>query len=236
MNKAIRNRLWEKVSKERLYNEVRLVFREPKPLKVLTRFNELNLFKEIFPRLLFTPQVKERLQQLEYALAKFKPEAGSCNYTLLFLSALFYDLEERDINFLCHLMRLKRKERLALLSIRANVPSVLRQLKTETVGPASLYALFKELPEEGQLLTIALASEPRIREQVMYYREHLRGRKPFVTGKDLLEAGMKPGPVFNRILSKLHEAVLEGKVKNKEEELKLVSLLMKATGEQSAEK
>jgi tRNA nucleotidyltransferase (CCA-adding enzyme) len=70
----------------------------------------------------------------------------------------------------------------------------------------------------------------------MYYREHLRERKPSVTGKDLLEAGMKPGPVFNRILSKLHEAVLEGKVKNKEEELKLVSLLMKVTREQSAEK
>ena len=35
LRKAIANRMLEKVSKERLYNEIRLVFKEPSPLKIL---------------------------------------------------------------------------------------------------------------------------------------------------------------------------------------------------------
>lgn len=43
--------------------------------------------------------------------------------------------------------------------------------------------------------------------------------EPLVTGKDLIEAGFKPGPLFAEILREVEDMQLEGKVKTKEEAL-----------------
>lgn len=235
--KAIKNRLWEKVSKERLYDEVRLIFREPKPCRVLERLDNLNMFKEIFPRVVYSPKIHGRLQRLEQLLKKFPPkdQGKSLNYLVLFLSALFYDLPEHDIKFLCHLMRLRRKERLDVLSIREKIPVILLRLKNERITSADLYFLLQRLPDEGLLLALALTQEPRIHEQILYYLERLKEKKPSITGKDLLESGVKPGPIYNRILTKLHQAVLEEKVRGKEEERKFVELLIKEMKKQGVE-
>ena len=43
--------------------------------------------------------------------------------------------------------------------------------------------------------------------------------KPFVTGRDLIDLGLKPGPVFGRILSAVYDLQLEEKVASREEAL-----------------
>ncbi|RJX23662.1 MAG: CCA tRNA nucleotidyltransferase [Dethiobacter sp.] len=228
LTRAINNRLWEKVSKERLYNEVRLIFREPEPSKVLTRLDELNLFHEIFPRLVFNQQIKSRLQRLERVLTEISLNKlpKNWNYLVLYLSALFYELTEHDFKFLCHLMRLKREERLNMLSIREKIPFILLQLKTSDLSSSRLYHFLEGLPEEGLLLIMALAPEPHVQKHVLFYWDYLVKKTPSITGKDLLEAGIKPGPVFNRILKKLHEAVLDEKISGKEEELGFLHFLI----------
>ena len=40
---------------------------------------------------------------------------------------------------------------------------------------------------------------------------------PFITGDDLVAAGFKPGPAFKRILDKVYDAQLEGRVVNRDE-------------------
>lgn len=45
--------------------------------------------------------------------------------------------------------------------------------------------------------------------------------KPIVTGRDLIQLGFKPGPLFKKILETIETAVLEGEIKKKSEGLKL---------------
>jgi len=47
-----------------------------------------------------------------------------------------------------------------------------------------------------------------------------------ITGKDLKEMGVKPGPLYKKILSEVREAQLNGRVKNEEEGMKLVKDLL----------
>jgi poly(A) polymerase len=49
---------------------------------------------------------------------------------------------------------------------------------------------------------------------------------PAVTGEDLIALGLKPGPLFKRLLDAVREAQLEGRVRTKEEGLKLVRQLL----------
>ncbi|HHT45984.1 MAG TPA: CCA tRNA nucleotidyltransferase [Firmicutes bacterium] len=230
LRKAIGNRVLEKVSKERLYNEIRLIFTEPSPLKVLIRLNEMQLLKVIFPRLEFNERLKERLRRLEKGITELvesDPE-GKWNYFILYLSALFYDLSEHDTAYLCHLMRLRRKERLRLFAVLKKTPKAIPELKKEFIRPARLYFLLNEIPLEGLLLmTVLEKNDPYLREHISYYRRELVHRRLLTNGDDLLEKGLTQGPVFNRVLKSLHEAVLNGKVSGKEEELEYLSYLIK---------
>ncbi|MBI2609226.1 MAG: CCA tRNA nucleotidyltransferase [Deltaproteobacteria bacterium] len=45
---------------------------------------------------------------------------------------------------------------------------------------------------------------------------------PFVTGQDLINLGLKPGPTFKKILTLIEDAQLEGKIRSKEEALDLI--------------
>jgi poly(A) polymerase len=50
---------------------------------------------------------------------------------------------------------------------------------------------------------------------------------PFVTGDDLTAAGLKPGPVFKRVLDAVYDAQLEDRVKTKDEALAMALTLAK---------
>ncbi|MDO9535924.1 MAG: hypothetical protein Q7J85_11485 [Bacillota bacterium] len=228
LHKARRGRLLEKVSKERLYKETRLFFREPLPGKVLTRLEELKLFNSIFPRLIFDRETKERIGRLDLLLPVFGIERSEhiLDNLVLYLSALFYELSEHDLGYFFYLMRLKKTERLKIVNILSSLPEILPQIRTPYIKRSHLYSLLEKLPPEGLALIICLEDDIVVSEHVIYYWEHLSGRKPFITGKDLLEAGMMPGPLINQILTRLQDAVLDGKVYGREEELEFVTYLL----------
>ena len=46
--------------------------------------------------------------------------------------------------------------------------------------------------------------------------------QPYIKGKDLIEMGLKPGPVFGELLSEIYELQLEEKIRNRDEALKLL--------------
>ena len=43
-----------------------------------------------------------------------------------------------------------------------------------------------------------------------------------ITGKDIERMGLQPGPIYSTLLNKLLYAKLDGKIRNKEEEIKFV--------------
>jgi poly(A) polymerase len=87
-------------------------------------------------------------------------------------------------------------------------------------------------PGIGELLALhradAVASDRSV-EHVEFCERILRetppeelNPPPLVTGDDLRAAGMTPGPQFKRLLDAVREAQLEGKVRTKEDGLRLV--------------
>ena len=69
-----------------------------------------------------------------------------------------------------------------------------------------------------------------VRERLELYHQKLRFIEPEIDGEYLKAMGLKPGPLFGRILSALRDARLNGEVSNLEEERALVEQLL-AEGE-----
>lgn len=96
------------------------------------------------------------------------------------------------------------KETLALLKV--------------SVKPSEIYRLFKPYPIEALVLasegtTIAEWQRKKIKDYLLV----LRKVQPFITGKDLIAFGEKPGETFKTQLWQLFAAQLDGEITQKEE-------------------
>ncbi len=61
-----------------------------------------------------------------------------------------------------------------------------------------------------------------VKKHIIEYIQELSEVKPSVTGEDLKALGIKPGPIFRKILNRVLEARLNKEVKNKKEEIELI--------------
>lgn len=228
LQKAIKGKYLERVSKERLYNEVRLIFHEPAPYKVLVRLHELKLFPEIFPRVVLDREAEERFQRMEKLSPEFMKRVmgEKPNPFLLYLCLLLYGLKEHDLKYLAYRMRLRRAERRKLFLIMEKLPVVLEHVSTPELNPSDLYFLLEGLPKEALLLIPVFKPDHAVHERILYFAEHLTRKKPCLTGKELQEIGIEPGPIYQKILKELHRAVMDEKIKGREDEMKFVQLLL----------
>jgi poly(A) polymerase len=51
--------------------------------------------------------------------------------------------------------------------------------------------------------------------------------QPLVTGHDLLQRGLEPGPLFTDLLAQIREAQLEGKIRSSEEAMQLLEQILR---------
>ena len=74
-------------------------------------------------------------------------------------------------------------------------------------------------------MLVAKARSKEIARLVSAYVTTQQHVKPSLNGSDLKALGIKPGPVYKKILDRLLEARLNGEVKTKADERKLVKKL-----------
>ena len=88
----------------------------------------------------------------------------------------------------------------------------------ETVKPSEIYQLLKPYSIEALALGYVDTALPKWkREKIKNYLFVLRKIEPFITGKDLIAFGEKPGKSFETLLWKLFAAQLDGEITKKEE-------------------
>ena len=68
----------------------------------------------------------------------------------------------------------------------------------------------------------------RLRERLLRYQTEWRLVTQEMAGDDLKAMGLKPGPLFGRLLGALRDARLDGKVSTREEEAALLQKLLTA--------
>ena len=69
---------------------------------------------------------------------------------------------------------------------------------------------------------MAKVTNKRIKQLISNYFIKLKGTKTQLRVKDLVDMGLKPGPIFKEIFDHLLEARLNNLVKTKEDEIKFV--------------
>jgi tRNA nucleotidyltransferase (CCA-adding enzyme) len=92
---------------------------------------------------------------------------------------------------------------------------------------SSLYLNLSPFRIELILYMMAATSQEAVKRLISNYFTQVRCIKPFIGGKDLMEMGLSPGPVFKEILQAVLEAKLNAKLKTKADELEFARSLIR---------
>ena len=213
------------ISGDRLRHELELIFREKCPELAINRLNELGVLQRIKLPIKANGWIAEKFDK---ARRLNKPR----QLLSLYFCLLIYPLDEKGNEQL--LYRLKISKRLS----RAMRDTLLLKAKLFLLDephmkPGDIYYLLDEY-DPLAIQTNAITSELTVTSHYLQlFLAKLRNVKTSLSGEDLKEMGIAPGPAMGSILQILHRAKLDGEVNTEADERKLV-LLLKSSDDHSA--
>jgi tRNA nucleotidyltransferase (CCA-adding enzyme) len=84
---------------------------------------------------------------------------------------------------------------------------------------SDIYRILSPLPNEILLFLMARTNQETTRRAISLYFTQLKAMRVNLSGQDLIDLGLEPGPAFKTILTSLLEARLNGEVLTREDEL-----------------
>ncbi|MBI2836294.1 MAG: CCA tRNA nucleotidyltransferase [Chloroflexi bacterium] len=208
----------ETISGDRIRHELELVFREERPEKALRRAGELGVLGKLHPALKGNGWLERKFEEVRRLNVPESPPVA------LYLSLLAYRLGAAETESLIAYLRLPRSLSHALRD-GVTLKASLGALSQPRLRPNRIFSLLNNrVPVAISALSIATDSEA-VRDHIRDYLDRLRYVRSALTGEDLKRMGISAGPQIGGVLQKLLSARLDGKVKSREEEERLVKRL-----------
>ncbi len=224
---AVERKLFKTVEGQRIYHELKQIFLEDNPLRVVNKLYSYGILQSLFEGVVWDRGKKDFFERIRKIVIWHKlnfPEMQQgVRYYLLYFGALFYGEPAYRVRKYLELLSLPEKEEQYVWAFLKEAPKLLSQVNVAK----SIREVFSVLEGKKEELLLFLASLPEReeeREKVLKFLKEWRFVKPLVDGEDLKALGLKPGPVFRKILSEIKYAIIEGKLDREDREEQLAYL------------
>ena len=227
LKEASRARMLEKVSAQRIRDEIILLLKEEQPLKPIRRIQELTGFGFLSPDLSFTLKSFAFLKSMESQIKWFKkefPHHRQLETWLIYFMGLIDSMTIGEAKALCKRFAFRREEEKSISAYKKINKSFIRQLSSPGIKPYDVFQLLGPLTYEVIILLKSKYRNLNFQKNIKKFLRDYDGAHLYITGDDLHRLGIAPGPDYRRILNKVLEAKLNGKVKTKKEELAMAML------------
>ncbi|MCX7792899.1 MAG: CBS domain-containing protein [Thermodesulfovibrionales bacterium] len=223
--------LFERLSSQRLYEELSLLFREVSPYRAMERLSEYDLLKVIAPSLKWNEEMKKRFRNLEellawHSLSNIKEEVSRDKVSI---EAAIYELPGQSLERSLERIGPNRRYISVVQRDIQGAKATIRRLQTLNVSEIDsvrVYELFKDLTIESIFLMASVLDDREVKKLCIRYLTELKDIKPAITGKDLLKLGIQPGPKYSRIFREILYEKLRGRLKTLEEEIDFVKRMV----------
>ena len=201
----------------RVNQELKYIFNEDKVLQII---NLMNKYKILHQLILEYRHTKERitiLTKLKELITTYKLVFNfEADREFLYLNALLYHLPfEYSYKFLETYGFTGKKK---LFEEFLNIKDKLKKIPEKD---SELYKLIKNV-NMNVLIFISAYYDLNLPERILRILDKERERKFIISGKDLINLGLKPSPKFKEILENVFEKYLDGGLKTKDEALSYV--------------
>ena len=223
MKVAIKKRMVDSLSGTRLLNEINLILKEKYPLKYILRMKEFGLLKFISSQIIIDAAGLEALGKIETVLSWTEtislPEKPEVWY--VYLLAIIYSLDDESFMQMIKKLQIQARLKKSLIIDRRTCKKALELLAEDKAwGPEVIYNLFSDLSIEALIYFLAVDSTDRAKKYAnIYFTQYCGQAELSLTGNDLVEMGLKPGPIFQSVFKALREAHLRGVIETRDDEV-----------------
>lgn len=220
---AIEFKMFERISKQRLREELILILSEKHPLKAIKRMADLNELRFIHPSINFNKRISRLLNSCMRAVTWFEKSSNKrkLDRWLVFFMALVEDLNRKELNEVIAKFVFRKGDSKRLISSKIYSDRAVKRLcLKKEVKPSGMFRIFEELSYETIVFIVAKSGMNKyLVGRVTEFLERYNATKLRITGRDLKEMGLKPGPEFKKILRKVLFEKLDKGLRTKKEEI-----------------
>jgi tRNA nucleotidyltransferase (CCA-adding enzyme) len=218
--------LLDRVSGERIRNELELMFREPKAEATFERLQSLDLLQAIHPALRWDRSTAEAWRRVSgfHTPHEWKVGASPDEDTLRYAVWLAGRPPE-EAGAAAMRLRMSRHD-LRAVEETARLAQQLPQVAEKFGSPSAISAWLEGFHEHSlAAATLVLSSASgRLVERYLAEWRHIH---PTTGGEHLRQHGLPAGPAYARILERLRAARIDGEVRSDDEEQRLLASLLK---------
>jgi len=221
---ALKRKIFRRLSKERLREEINAILSEPEPKNAILRLGKFGILKSIHPKIRLSQKMEEDLERVNAIFSRFaSPLKGeTVERWIVHFLILVQKLSVLEVKNLCRNFRFSREQSRKINKGRESLSEIIGKLKESKLNPSLLYRTLKGLPVEAVLFVVVKAKSRLVERRVYEYLARMRNVKIHTTGDKLKEMGYKEGPIFKKIMEGLLWAKLDGIVKSPSSETKFV--------------
>jgi len=230
LKKAIDDKLLSRLRKKRITEELILILKEENPLKSLKRMEELGALKYILPEFELNEEIVERLIKVKdyYDFWTRDIQDEKIELWVIYFCCLVRNLKRNQIQRINKKLIIKQKSIDKINYCYSNLDQIIKMISQKTeISPSVIYLKLKGLPNEVLFLAMAESDSDITKERINNYFKKYKRESLYISGKELKELQVRPGPIYSQILNKLLCAQLDGEVKNKRDEIRFVKNILK---------
>ncbi|MGI6648418.1 MAG: CBS domain-containing protein [Bacillota bacterium] len=227
------------LSGARIREEVSILLSEADPIPGLRRLVDLGVAAQVLPEVKFDhriwrmlgriPRIQDKVRLLLSEEIETKEPASNriLNKEAIYWMVLFHQIGVDKLNEVSSKYRLNRAvTNLMLLAYQAQDQLTKLGGRPGKVKMSTIDPILQVCPAEVFIFLSVLTSSRAWQNQLLSYLKLKSQARPELTGNDLINLGLKPGPQFKSILDQIRTARLDGLIETKAEELNLVKAIV----------
>jgi len=222
--------MFGRTQKQRIRDEIILILSEDAPVSAVMRLNQLHELRFIHPRLKLHKHATSLFKAIDEACAWYKLSflnKRPIDAWVIYFMALVNALTKNEIKSICEKFVFTKGDEKRIISCREKAKSLATQLdKKSQILPSAIYKNLEPLSYEVILFIMAATKTGQAKKRISLFFNKYNGKRLSITGEDLKATGLAPGPKYKNILDKILYAKLDGKVRNKQEELTMVKKII----------
>ncbi|MFA4854469.1 MAG: hypothetical protein WC616_03865 [Candidatus Omnitrophota bacterium] len=233
LKEAISLGLLHKVSAHRMRDDLILMLKEDKPLKQIRALDGLTGLSFLSPKLKPGKATYDLFKAVDKKVAWFAksfPGRRHLDLWLIYFTALLKPLGLAEIKKISHRLALASGEEKRIISYCRRGRKLIFRLSRKEISPAQIFSLLEPLSYETVILLAATSQNKYCKKHIADFLEIYNGMRLYVSGHDLHGLGVLPGPVYQKIFSKVLAAKLNGRVATYQDELALIRRLIRCPG------
>lgn len=230
MKNAVQMGFMERLSGRRIFSELILILEEESPASAIKRMKDFNLLTILHPKIKYDKGMEALFEEIHHVISWFDLLFLKEKYNrwIIYFWGLLDSLKREEIEEVCKRLDMSDKLRKKVIEERYQADQTLMKIFSwinygKTPKRSEIYEILNPLSTETILFMMAKTSQKETRRIISLYFTQLKDIKPLLKGSDLIQIGIKPGPLIKKVLNQLLEARLDEKVITREDEIEYIS-------------